>query len=91
MSTEPESTEDSGPSINLILRDGEAGEIVLRQIALGFQPLILIEMDQEEETLTVDSTGLGPTELAETFELLAGLIREQVPTPAESTTTEESN
>lgn len=88
MSTE--SAEDSGPAINLILRDGEAGEIVLRQIALGFQPMILIEMDQEEETLTVDSTGLGPTELAETFELLAGLIREQVPTPA-APTTEESN
>lgn len=91
MSAEAEPTEESAEEsggINLILRQrGE--EIILRQIALGFQPLVLIEPDLEVESITVDATEIGPHELADMFELLAELLRKQFGiTPVELTTEE---
>lgn len=87
MSAEAEPTEESS-GINLILRQG-GEEIILRQIALGFQPLVLIEPDLDIGSITVDATEIGPHELADMFEVLAKLLRKQFGiTPVELTTEE---
>lgn len=63
--------------VNLILRDIENGEITLREVALGYQPIVIIEPveDGDDVSFSIDSTGLDQEELAEVLDLLVGVLR----------------
>lgn len=77
-----ENEEMEGPiSMDLTLRDSSSGEMILRQIALGYKAMILVEVDYIEETdgvnFKIDATDLlSKEELADMFESLASIVRE---------------
>jgi hypothetical protein len=58
------------------LRTGESGEVLLRQIALGMDPMILIEVDVEADDpdtmpVSIDSTGFSPDQLIDFLQMMA--------------------
>jgi hypothetical protein len=63
-------------TLDLTLRDSDGGQIVLRQIALGYAPLILIEPSTDETDadaavrFSIDATDVGDVETLKQLLLL---------------------
>lgn len=71
-----EATSDGAVSIECTFRPFDGGEVVLRQIALGMQPLVLIEpeVDGDDVTFQIDATGIDRAELAQILGLISGAL-----------------
>lgn len=58
-----------------------AEQVVVRQVALGMVPIVVIEpeIDEEDDSVTfnIDATGVEPGELADLFEALASGLRQE--------------
>ena len=69
-------TPEPNISIEATFRDSDGGEVVLRQVALGLAPIVLIEpsMDGEDVTFQIDATDIGRAELAQLLSVLADTL-----------------
>lgn len=70
---------DIAIALHANLRPGNGDTIALRQVALGYQPLVLIEIDleaSEEETMVVklDTTSFAPNELSAFLRTVADVV-----------------
>ena len=69
-----EEFENAAVLMDYTFRNSESGSGILRQVALGYQPIVLIEpvIDDEaqEVKFVVDATDVDPEALIELFEML---------------------
>lgn len=64
-------------SIEATFRDSDGGQVSLRTVGLGLQPIILIEPIVEDDNITfsIDATDIDRDGLVEMLELLANGLR----------------
>ena len=62
--------------VSLILRPF-GGDVTIRQVGLGLQPIVLIEAEEEDDDVIfkVDATGLEQEELASILEAITNALR----------------
>lgn len=72
------SDEQETMTVNLRVRE-MGGDVSLRQVALGYQPIVIIEPELDEEndevSFSIDSTGLNQEELADVLEGILVVLR----------------
>lgn len=70
--------------LNARIRSMEEGEVMIRTVALGLAPVIVIDIDQDDDgalKIDIDSTGPGtPEELAEFFDMAAYALKQGIDT-----------
>lgn len=75
--------------LNARIRSMEEGEVMIRTVALGLAPVIVIDIDQDDDgalKIDIDSTGPGtPEELAEFFDMAVYALRQGIDTSGNKT------
>lgn len=75
--------------LNARIRSMEEGEVMIRTVALGLAPVIVIDIDQDDDgalKIDIDSTGPGtPEELAEFFDMAVYALRQGIDTSSNVT------
>jgi len=76
-------TDDLQMTLSATLRSGGDGQIILRHLALGMDPMILIEVDLDDSTenlmhVRLDTTGFDRDELSAFLTMMSIAVRENL-------------